>query len=98
MVMSVRQTRGSQCGLGWSTHTLNEGVNLSGMLLCQPYRQDKPVPVITNVRYLNYHVLERMVEEMQSIFTLYIESNSISMFILFFISPCPFQYQNSQHS
>lgn len=49
MAMSVRQTRGSQCDSDRSTHALNEGVNLSGVLLCQQSQQDKPAPVMRNV-------------------------------------------------
>jgi hypothetical protein len=50
MAMSVRQTKGSQCDLDWSIHALNEGVNLSGVLLCQQCQQDKPAPVTRKVR------------------------------------------------
>jgi hypothetical protein len=50
MAMSVRRTKGSQCDLDWNTHALNEGVNLSGVLLCQQCRQDKPAPVMRNVK------------------------------------------------
>lgn len=50
MAMSVRQIKGSQCDLDWSTHALNEGVNLSGMLLCQQCQQDKPAPVMKKMR------------------------------------------------
>jgi hypothetical protein len=55
-VMSVRQTRGSQCGWDLNTHALSGGGNLSRVLLCQPCQQGKPGPVIrntTNVPELN---------------------------------------------
>jgi hypothetical protein len=54
MAKSVRQIRGSQCDLDWSTHALNEEVNLSGMLLCQSYQQDKLAPAMRNVKYVNF--------------------------------------------
>jgi hypothetical protein len=61
MVMSVRQTKGSRCDLNWSTHALNEGVNLSGVLLCQHCQWDKPEPVMRNVTDLNAVKEERII-------------------------------------
>lgn len=47
-VMSVRQTRDSQCGWDWNTHAPNVGGHLSQLLLCQPYQQDTREPAIRN--------------------------------------------------